>query len=52
MKPDFEKLYYEHMRENKILFDYICHQLDKSKRAEENYEVEKITIQVLESIID
>jgi len=43
MKPDFEKLYYEYITENKISYDYVCYQLDKNKRVEENYEVEKIT---------
>ena len=40
------------MREIKILYNYVCHQLHKSEMAEENYEVEKIIAQVLESVID
>ena len=51
-KLDFEKLYYKHIRENKISYDYVYYQLDKSKIAEENYKVEKIIIQVLVSMID
>ena len=40
------------MRETKFSYNYVYHQLEKSKAVEEKYKVEKMTMQALESIID
>ena len=49
---DCKRLHYMQMKESKTSCDYACDPLDKSKAKEEMHEVEKMTTQVLESIID
>ena len=51
-KQNFEKLYYEYMKETKVSYNYAYYQLEKSKAVEEKYKVEKMTMQALELMID
>ena len=52
IEPNFEKLYYRHMKDTKISYEYVHHKLLKSKAMEEKYKVEKMIIQAQESMID
>ena len=46
---NFERLYYEDMKETAISCNYACKQLDS---IEECYDIKKMTTQVLKSIIE
>ena len=41
---NYEKLYYEQLKESKISYNYAYKLLDRSKEKEESYKVEKIII--------